>query len=287
LKALLSPSALQTTVRCRVAAHELLRGSAESIAQWRRQPISLGTEKLPASFLKHAEDATVAAVTAVVAAVERQGWRERSFADWGVIAAPNLFGRITNAQAIERFRTEGAWGISPHLIPHQSLHAMSGTVSQALKIYGPNFGVSGGPNASLDAFLIAAAMLADGSLPGLWLLMTGYESEWIPAPGGRPNPAPNCLACALALTPTEVGTAGLHLAIGQAASGADLTIFPEFQLGAFAEEWTNAAQAPRWRLSDTCWLEFDAVLPKSPCENPLQLANFSVVSCVTRGENTI
>jgi hypothetical protein len=263
LKALLSSPALQTTVRCRVAAHELLRGSAEAIAQWRRQPIRLGTENLPASFLKHAEDQTVAAVWAVVHALERQGWRNRSFAEWGVIAAPNLCGRMTNAQAMERFRKEGAWGISPHLIPHQSLHAMSGTISQALKIYGPNFGVSGGPNASLDAFLIAAAMLADGSLPGLWLLLTGYESEWIPAPDGPPSPAPNCIACALALTPTEPGAAGLHLSIGQTARAADLAIFPEFQLGLFAEECGNAWQAlgPKWRLSDTCWLEFDAILP--------------------------
>ncbi len=218
---------------------------------------------MPASFLKHAEDPTVAAVWAVLHALDRQGWRDRSFADWGVIAAPNLCGRITNAQAMERFRNEGAWGISPHLIPHQSLHAMSGTISQALKIYGPNFGVSGGPNASLDAFLCAAALLADGSLPGLWLLLTGYETEWVPAPDGRLSPAPNCITCALALTPTEPGAGGLHLAIGQTASATDLAIFPEFELGLFAEEWTNAAPAPgpKWRLSDTCWLEFDAVLP--------------------------
>jgi hypothetical protein len=263
LKALLTSPALHTTVRCRVAAHELLRGSAEAIAQWRRQSITLGTQKLPASFLKHAEDQTVAAVTAVVHALERQGWSDRSFAGWGVIAAPNLCGRITNAQAIERFRSEGAWGISPHLIPHQSLHAMSGTISQALQIHGPNFGVSGGPNASLDAFLIAAAMLSDGSLPGLWLLLTGYESEWVPVAGGPQSPAPNCIACALALTPIEPGGAGLHLAIGQAASATDMAIFPEFQLGLFAEEWVNAAPTPgpKWRLSDNFWLEFDSVLP--------------------------
>jgi hypothetical protein len=197
--------------------------------------------------------------------VERQGWGARSFADWGVIAAPNLCGRITNALAMERFRKEGAWGISPHLIPHQSLHAMSGTVSQALKIYGPNFGVSGGPNASPDAFLIAAAILADGSLPGLWLLMTGYETEWVPAPDGAPSPAPNCIACALALTPLEFGGDGPQLAIGQAANATNLAIFPEFQLGLFAEECTNPAQTPagKWRLSDNCWLEFDAPLPSA------------------------
>ena len=140
---------------------------------------------------------------------------------------------------------------------------MSGTISQALKIYGPNFGVGGGPNASPDAFLIAAAMLADRSLPGLWLILTGYETEWIPAPDRQPSPAPNCIACALALTPKNLGEGGQHLAIGQTAGDADLTILPEFQLGLFAEEWTNAAQVPigKWRLGDTCWLEFDACVP--------------------------
>jgi hypothetical protein len=220
----------------------------------------MGNEKLSASFLKHAEDPTVAAVWAVLGARERHGWQDRSFADWGVIAAPNMCGRITNAAALERIRKEGAWGISPHLIPHQSLHAMSGTISQALKIYGPNFGVSGGPNASPDAFLIAAAMLSDGGLPGLWLVLTGYETEWIPTPDGQPSPAPSCIACALALMPTDPGARDVPLAIGQTARTNDLAILPEFQLGLFAEEWTNAAQTPtgKWRLSDTCWLEFDA-----------------------------
>ncbi len=256
-------------VRCRIAAAELLIASAEVIAQWRRQAICVGMEKLPASLLKHAEDPTVAGVWTVLAALERQGWRERPFADWGVIAAPNLCGRITNALAMDRFRKEGPWGISPHLIPHQSLHAMSGTISQALKIYGPNFGVNGGPNAGPDAFLIAAAMIADGSLPGLWLVMTGYESEWIPAEHGRLSPAPNCIACALALTPMNLGVAGAHLAIGQTPGSTDLAILPEFQLGLFAEEWTNARRRPvgKWRLSDTCWLEFDAPNPAAEAQS--------------------
>ena len=117
------------------------------------------------------------------AALEQQGWQTRSFAAWGVIAAPNFFGRVSNAQSIQRFQAEGAWGVSPHLIPHQSLHGLAGTLSQALKIHGPNFGVSGAPNAGLDALLIAAAMLADGSLPGLWVVLTGHESELIPERG--------------------------------------------------------------------------------------------------------
>ena len=202
----------------------------------------------------------------ILAAMEQAEWRERSFADWGVVAAPNLFGRVNIAFSIQRFGEEGAWGISPQLIPHQSLHGMSGTISQGLKIHGPNFGVCGAASSELDAFLITAAMLADGRLPGLWVVLTGYESEWIPAADGRPTPAPLCRAVALALTPADSLAAGLHLAIGQVRADAEraysLEHLPEFQLGLLAEELAAGAIAPggRWRLAETNWVELETVL---------------------------
>ena len=42
-----------------------------------------------------------------------------SFTDWGVIGAPRFMGRAAMAQALQKFDQEGAWGISPHLIPHR------------------------------------------------------------------------------------------------------------------------------------------------------------------------
>src|ERR1700686_4107846 len=169
----LCPPALETTVRYQVAASAMLRGDSDAIAQWRKQPVVVGADRLPISFLKHSQDQTVVGLMGVLNAVAQQGWQERSFADWSVIAAPDLFGRVALAQTLQRFLQEGAWGVSPQSIPHQSLHAPSGTISQALKIYGPNFGVSGGPNAGPDAFLIAAAMMFDRGLPGLWVVLSG------------------------------------------------------------------------------------------------------------------
>jgi hypothetical protein len=240
-----------------VAAGALLRRSAETIAQGRRQPMVAGTEKTPVSILKHAEDQTVLALMTVRAALEQEGWQARSFADWGVIAAPNLFGRVSIAQTIQRYQQEGAWGISPHLIPHQSLHATSGTISQALKIYGPNFGIGGGPNAGPDAFLIAAAMMMDGHLPGLWVVLTGYEAEWIPTAAGPPPP-PICQALALALTPSNVGSAGIHLSFGQARTENEIDpAVPELQFSLLVDEWTQQGGIPqgRWRLSAVNWVE--------------------------------
>jgi hypothetical protein len=277
--------ALETTVRCRVAACAAQRGDAETIAQWRKQPVVIGAEKMPISFLKHSEDQTILALKTVLRAIELHGCSEWSFADWGVIAAPNLFGRVSIAQTIQRYQQEGAWGVSPHLIPHQSLHAMSGTISQALKIYGPNFGISGGPNAGPDAFLIAGAMMVDGQLPGMWLVLTGYQSEWIPALDGRPTTAPMCQAVALALIPGEPNAAGLHLSLGQVRTDAanDLGVsfttggmtlkhkpdtcaaladMPEFQLGLLVEELSapTGIATGRWRLADAHWLELDLVI---------------------------
>ena len=231
-----------------------MRGSAEAIAQWRRQPVGHGAECMPASFLKHADDQTVLALTTVLETIRQQGWQDRSFTNWGVLAAPNLFGRVSIAQTIQRFQAEGAWGVSPHLIPHQSLHAISGTISQALKIHGPNFGIGGGPNAGLDAFLLAPAMLPD--LPGLWLVLSGYESEWIPSPDAA-TPAPVCQGVALALTNESCVDTGMYLTITQTQPDEPApTFYPEFQLSAFAKEL--ATGAGKWRLADSLLLELEA-----------------------------
>lgn len=258
------PVLATTTIRCRVAAGASLCAGADRIAHWRKQPVAIGPEKKPISFLKHADDQTVLGLMAVAAALEPRSGRPDSFASWGVIAAANLFGRVGIARTIQRYRQEGAWGVSPNLIPHQSLHAISGTISQALKIYGPNFGIGGGPNAMPDAFLIAGAMMMDRQLPGLWLVLTGYETEWIPAPQGDNPPAPACQAVALALTPADAGISGLHLSIGQMPpdAGQDLAMtLAEFQLGSFADEIAGAGVGAKWRLDDAHWVELEAAMP--------------------------
>ena len=132
----------------------------------------------------------------------RAGLHATSFRDWGVVAAPRFLGQPAMAAALKRFQAEGAWGVSPHLIPHRSLHSISGTVSQALKIHGPNFGVGGGPGGPADALLAAAAMLEGQHLPGVWLVL---RLPWTPSRrrtkrDGR-RPGGMCVGLALALRP--------------------------------------------------------------------------------------
>jgi hypothetical protein len=170
--AVVRPSDDLPVVRCVLAAHAGLVVSDEALATLRKNPGSLPAP-LPAPFLKQADEQTVVGLAALCRAAQDHGLDLNRQADWGVIAAPELVGRTGMVAALQAFAKEGAWGISPHLIPHRSLHSLSGTVSQALGLHGPNYGVGGGPGAAAEALLAAAALLADGQLPGLWLILTG------------------------------------------------------------------------------------------------------------------
>jgi hypothetical protein len=216
-------------------------------------------QPLPASLVKHSEDQTLAAVAALYVALTTRGWLGQSFADWGVIAAPNFFGRTGNAHSIERFGQEGPWGVSPHVIPHHSLHAVSGTISQLLKVHGPNFGISGAAQACQDAFLIAAALLAEGGVPGLWLLLSGHERERVPVESGKTEPgrAVVCEAVAMALVPAAVPGDGLTLRIGAELHRVGLA---DLTLSALVRALDPAGPScGQWRLPGTGWVELGAV----------------------------
>jgi hypothetical protein len=190
----------------------------EGLAELRKQ-LRLPTEgPLPPNFLKHADEQSIAALAAVFQAIHDHGLRER-FTDWGVIAAPRFPGRLAIVQTVQRFAAEGAWGVSPHMIPHRSLHSVSGTVSQALKAHGPNFGIGGGPSAETEAFFCAAGLMAParaGALPGLWMVLTGLSPETTLLACGGAAPGTCVEAVALALAPACAGWMGprLRLASG-------------------------------------------------------------------------
>ena len=196
------------TVCCDVVGHCALRISHDQMPALRRIPGPPYGEPLTTSTLKHLDEQTLVGLAAVYHAIHNHGLSETCFTDWGILAAPRFLGRANLAVALHRFLLEGAWGISPHLIPHHSLHSLSGTVSQALKVHGPNFGVGGGQHAADEGLLTAAALLAGDRVPGVWLIFTGYSPELVPENPATPGPqgngkhtaVPDCLAVALALT---------------------------------------------------------------------------------------
>ncbi|MHB1423224.1 MAG: hypothetical protein ACYC3I_08530 [Gemmataceae bacterium] len=189
-----------------MAAHAVVRVSLESLPELRRKPGPVPGEPLPTYFLKHADEQTVAALCAVYHAIHEAGLQTTCFRDWGVVAAPLFLGRAAMAAALQRFAVEGAWGVSPHLIPHRSLHSISGTISQALKIHGPNFGVGGGPGGQSEILLAATALLEGKGLPGVWVVLTGLEPELPPDEAGRLVPGTQAVGQALALTRTGART---------------------------------------------------------------------------------
>jgi hypothetical protein len=200
-----------------VTALGVVQATPATLPALRQKPGRLG-EALPPSFLRHADDQSVAGLAAVLQAIEA-GRLDGPFRDWGVVAAPRFMGRTTLAAALLKFKAEGAWGISPHLIPHRSLHALSGTISQALKVHGPNFGVGGGPGGAADALLTAAALVEGGRLPGAWVVLTGWSPEPASDEQGRVlNPNCVCRAVALALTAAGTGRPRLCLRVVPAGS---------------------------------------------------------------------
>src|SRR5205807_2272244 len=135
------------------------------------------------------------------------------------------------------------------LIPHRSLHAVSGTLSQTLKIQGPNFGVGGGPGAESEALLVAATLVGNRGLPGVWVVLTGYDPEMAPADptaNEPPVPVPPCSGVALALTAVQGGGRGLQLRLsppecGSAAETSRARSLPLLTLEALREGLAGGA----------------------------------------------
>jgi hypothetical protein len=246
-----------SAVRCLVAAHAACRIPLRQIATLRSTPLTLKTEPLPASFFKHADEQTVAGFAALAQAIQVHDLAGADFTEWGVVAAPRFLGRAALAVALTRFAAEGAWGISPHLIPHRSLHALSGTVSQALKIHGPNFGAGGGADGAAEALLVAGALIADRQLEGVWVLMTGFDPELEPVDptdSGAAQPATECIAVALALQPPVQRRRGVFLTIDAAAADDETALArPAFSLEALAATLAAGQTEASWQMACGGW----------------------------------
>jgi hypothetical protein len=257
---------VRTSIDADIVSWGAVRAWPEQLAAWRKQPAPTPVPFSPA-LIRHSEDQTVAALWAACEAVAGVDGVASRFNDWAVIAAPRLMGRAGNAISFERYAQEGPWGISPNLIPHQSLHAMSGILSQIFQTHGPNFGVGNGPRATAEAWLTTATLLSSG-VPGLFLALTGHTSEYLPgSPGGDADTRVECEAVVLLLSPeTRRGRGGLHLRFcpedllpfGGRDSGF-LASLPEYSLGQIVDELTRRDTPPAgiWRVPGAGWIEIE------------------------------
>ncbi len=170
----------------KVAALGIVEASPELLADLRKNPgnWSAGGEP-PASHLKLVDEQAVLGTVAVLRAVNGASWQDRSFAEWSVVAAPRFLGRMRGTAAFARFLNLGPRSLSPIHIPTLSLHSISGVISLILQSRGSNFG-AGGDRAHVSEALLTGLAIQHGSkLPGVWVILTGWEPESIPDDNGR------------------------------------------------------------------------------------------------------
>jgi hypothetical protein len=263
LQATSSVSGRGSAVAIGLAGWATVRAPSDQVAALRRNPgLPTGTTLSP-GFLKNADEQTVLALAATSRAMFSMGRPTASYANWGVVAAANLFGRSGTFQSLLDFRRDGAWGVTPHLIPHHSLHSISGTVSQALRIHGPNFGISGGPSAVAEAFLGAATMISDNNLPGLWVVLTGHDPDCLVEGLNQDTKAKtHFLAAAVALEPPTSAKSASYLYI----SGADNTLvdWPALTLPEFVRVLESNVLESRWVLPGCGWVRLGGIWEESP-----------------------
>ena len=153
---------------------------AQEIAGLRGPLAAAFPEALSVGVLKQCDDQTLVAMAAAADAVLQSGLGVEELRLWGVIAFPRVPGRKRFQEAVAKFRTHGAWSVTPHFIPHCMLHSLSGLLSQALRLNGPNIGVGGevgDEGEGDDASWTAAAWLAGGDAPGAWIVWTQWDRE--------------------------------------------------------------------------------------------------------------
>jgi hypothetical protein len=204
---------------CGLAAHTAVSLPLAEVAALRKRPPAIGSRTLPLNLVRNADEQTVVALAAIGSAVAASALAG-PFTDWGAVAGPRFAGRLTVAAQVPRFLAEGAWGVSPQVVPHHALHAVSGAISQALALHGPNFGAGGGPGAAGEALVTALALLESMSLPGVWLACTRLTPEGPLDDAGQPVGECRAEAVALALVPTSSPLARRRLewAVGELAA---------------------------------------------------------------------
>jgi hypothetical protein len=257
-------SAVSIPLTCDVLAAGSVCVAPDQVASLRQRPGPGLGETLPVNFLKNTDEQTVAVLAAVLQTIQRAGLTETDFRRWGIVAAPVFLGRSMLAAAVQRYSEEGAWGISPHLIPHRSQHAVSGTLSQALKIHGPNFGTGGGPRGVAEALLAGPMLRQAERLPGVWVALSGWDPELLPDRNGKPATASRCRAVVLALVAARPDWEGLRLHVfprpqknsTRKQAGQAMPTLAALEASLLTPTAGDSARAPAlWSLPDGGWIE--------------------------------
>jgi hypothetical protein len=208
---------LPPTFRASIDAWGTARLALPAIPPLRKSLPAWVPECTAGHFLKYVDEQTVTAVAAVDKAVQSHEIDLSQRRDWPIIAAPRFQGRIAGPAVIRGYDRGGPQSVSPHIIPQNSLHSISGALSILLASHGPNVGVGGGPESLDDAILAAFSLPGASGANGCWLVATAWDPEPVADRQGRFLNEPLCHAFALSLRFATTGLAGGELQF-QAAS---------------------------------------------------------------------
>jgi hypothetical protein len=182
------------------------RADLAEAATLRKQLPPWAPDGAPGHFLKHADEQTIVAVTAVDRAIRGHGLDVRELRDWSIVAAPRFIGRLAGVATLLRFSRGGGPAISPHVIPQHSLHSVSGALSILLASRRPNLGVGGGADSLAEGLLAALSLPRSQELTGMWLIATAWDPEPVIDSQGNCLNNPVCFAAALALQSAANGS---------------------------------------------------------------------------------
>ncbi|MFO0901940.1 MAG: hypothetical protein U0939_03005 [Pirellulales bacterium] len=190
-------------ISCPVVAWSHVQAPWSQFDAWRDELIARRNSPALSQICKLGDEQTVVSTEAIFRAIDAAGWHDRSFADWGVISAPQFLGRLRMAGAVDRYKTLEVRGTSPRIIPTLSQHAVAGSLSVVFKCQGPSFGVGGSQGSLGDALVNAASLVASGMCPGFWVTCSHWTPEVLPYVPPEQNAEAVCHALALAIVPAE------------------------------------------------------------------------------------
>jgi hypothetical protein len=166
---------------CEVAGSTWLSVSSREIVRLRAEVAAAYSQMISVGTLKQTDEQCLVALLGLREAIDDTGLNRSDLENWALVATPRTLSRKRISESIAKFREQGVWSMSPHLIPHTSLHSLPGLLSQALQQHGPNLGAGGLPGRESESLWAALPFLCDSNCPGVWLVLTGWNRESIDA----------------------------------------------------------------------------------------------------------
>jgi hypothetical protein len=187
-------------VKLSIVAIGSARLTMPELAAIRNGSLSNFPTTLSPQLLRHSDEQTLCALVAVSKAMQHSALADLDFDNWAIVSSSRNLGRSAFAAVIDKYRTEGPWGVSVQVIPHCTAHAIAGTLSLALASHGPCIGAGSDANGELEALISVASILRRADWSGAWVVLSSWSPELVIDPAGKPISDSICLATAIAVT---------------------------------------------------------------------------------------